>query len=344
MSYNKIIKYFFIITIIGIIIISLVQANKPVTIKTPYLYLSQEQDSSHDNIIRTSDGGASTQTVFSGRNVQGFRVNGDKMLVSEGNRFQTTKLRLVDLNNSSIKEIDFADKYIDTIYKIKNDFIFIFEGIYEVVRDYKASIGIYRTATDKIEIINPQSFASEVSQLHVNPSGTLAVFNGLNSYRYLLDLDNFENIKKLENNYPYTAGFVDDSQLIIGDYFSSEFRVLNVTDNTEQNFPIEGKNFQEIVGKNNTYFYTFKDHIKDTTIAQIRRIGSQLPSASNLSYEKPTYDQDGEFVAVAAYNKEENKTIQDLNQREFVTPTIYLINVKKNTITETTLRSKKFLF
>jgi hypothetical protein len=344
MTFNKILRYFFIVAIIGIVILSLIQANKPVTIKTPYLYLVQEQDSTHDDLIRTSDGGVSKDTIFKGRNIQGFSVNGNKLLISEGIKYQTTILRLVDLTNNKITEIDFKDHYVDSIHKVKDDFIFIFEDIYETYRDYRGQIGILKTATNTIEVINPQSYATDVSQLYVNPSGTLAIFTGFNSYKFLIDLQNFENIKKLEKEYSYTSGFVDDNRIIVGEYNNAEFFVRNLADNTEEKIDIEGKNFQDILGKNNQYYYSYKDSEKDKETIKIRKLKSTINSNSFLSYEKPVLDQNSEYLAVAVYNKEENKVIQDVNQREFITPAIHILDSKKNTFFETTLRAKKFSF
>lgn len=344
MSYRKIILYFFVLSVIGILVLSIIQANKPVVIKTPYLYLVQEQDSTHDKLIRTANGGVSNQVVFSGRNIQGFKVNGNKLMISEGIKYQTTKLRLVDMGDSSIKEIEFKDHYIDTIYSLKDDFIFVFENIYDSYRDYRGQLGIYRTATNTIEVINPQSYATDISQFYVNPAGTLAIFTGFNSYKFLLDLENFNNIKKFDKEFAYTSGFVDNSKIIVGEYNVSEFKVLDVSDNTEQKFNIEGKNFQEIIGRNNNYFYTFKDSEKDKDIIRFRRYDSTLASSSVMSYEKPVIDVNGEALAIAMYNKEENKTIQDVNQREFITPAIQILDVNKNILIDTNLRSKKFSF
>jgi hypothetical protein len=344
MSYRKLILYFFVFTVIGIIILSLIQANKPVTLKTPYLYLVQEQDSTHDTLIRTRNAGASNETVFSGRNIQGFKVNGNKLMISEGLKYQKTKLRLVDLTNSEIKEIDFAEHYIDTIYSLKDDFIFVFENVYESYRDYRGQIGIYRTTTNTIEVINPQSFATDVSQFYVNPAGTLAVFTGFNSYKFLLDLENLNNIKKFEKDYSYTSGFVDNNRIIVAEYNNAEFKVLNVADNSEETFKIEGKNFQDIISRNNVYFYSYKDSEKDKDTIRFRKLNGTITSNSYMSYEKPVIDNNGEALAVAVYNKDENKTIQDVNQREFITPAIQILDINKNILIDTNLRAKKFSF
>jgi hypothetical protein len=344
MSYRKLLTYFFGLVIIGIITLTLIQANKPITIKTPYLYLVQELDSTHDTLIRTNDGGVSRDTIFSGRNIQGFNVNGSKLLISEGLKYQTTRLRLVDMITNVIQEIDFKDHYIDTIYKLKEDFIFIFENINDSYRDYRGQIGILRTATNKIEVINPQSLATDVSQLYVNPSGTLAVFTGFNSFKFLIDLENFENIKKFDKDYSYTSGFVDDSRIIIADYNNAEFFVRNVSDNTDEKLSIEGKNFQDILGKNNQYYYSYKDSDKDKDTIKFRKLNATINSNSFMSYEKPVLEPKGQYFAIAVYNKDENKIIQDVNQREFITPAIHILDTSKNTFFESNLRAKKFSF
>jgi hypothetical protein len=339
--FQRTIKWFFIICIISLITLLLLQSNKPLPIKTPYLYINQAIDTSTSRIIRTSDGGKTKDIVYEGKNIQNFAINGELIMVAEGLKSQKSALKIFNIKDKKIQDIDFKDKHVDKILSFQDKFLMLFEDASQGYRNYRGQIGIYNPITKIFDNPNPQFYATDVSQLYINPSGNLAVFTGFNSYKFLMDLNNYNNITRLEE-YNYTSGFMDESSLISANYNKIEVKTTDVVTGKSEFRTLPKPQFQEIIGIKDEVYYTERVENIEYNKYVLYKLNRNLIVDSGTSYENLLSDKDHNYIAMSTYTDLEQKDRTDVKKQQAIEPTIQIIDTKKDLIINTNIQGKQY--
>ncbi|MGL4759410.1 MAG: hypothetical protein ACRCXZ_08795 [Patescibacteria group bacterium] len=266
MKFKNIIISFFAISIILILGNLVLQVNKSKPIRTSYIYSLEVIDSNQDRIVRSNDGGQKIETLVNGKKIQTFAQNSNFLMIAFGERSKPTTLEIQEIGQNKSTKIELEKQnYISKIIPIKDKFIFLYEEIADEYRSYKAKIGIYDLISKKFDSPNPDFLATDVSELFANKEGSLAVFTGFNNYKYVLDLKNYNNIKKIDTRFNYTSGFINERMLVAGMYNSEEIFLIDLINNQVESKKIDQKFFDSFVATDDkNIFYSVKHDGQDS--------------------------------------------------------------------------------
>jgi hypothetical protein len=340
MSFKNIIISFFTITTLICLALIVLQSNKPISLKTPYMYYLTTDS---NQIFRTNNAGESKDLVYQSEKIRNFGVNYDTLMLIKGEDNKASKISYLRLNkDSDVNEIEFENKYIDEVYSIKDKFLILFEEMNGELRSYRGQLAIIDLNTKKIEYPNPNFYVTDVSQVHVNQQGSFVVFNGFNGYKFVMDLNNFENIKKLEDNYSYLGGFIDETNLIGANYQTKKVNTYDIVNNSKKEYDLEAANFQEIRGGNNEIYYTITKSDNTDNKKYLRKINGLISSNTDFSYEDMITEKTDKYMILGAYDHQDLKNRLDLIKSRNVFQKIFILDIQKSVIKDTQIRAKVF--
>lgn len=347
MKFNNILITFFTLSIITILGLSIIQSNKPKAVLSPYIYVHEVVDQNQDRIFRSNDGGNNTENIITGSKIQAFGQNNKYILYSKGEKNKKTQLELYnnETKNSNTIFIE-GDQYISKIIPIPNKFIFLYEAVSTEFRSYQARIGIYDFINNKFESPNPQLLAKDVSELYANNEGTLAVFTGFNNYKYVMDLNNYENIKRIPTNFNYTSGFINENILVAGKYNSEEVMFINLLDNSTTTSKIEYKFYESYISTDNkNLFYSVREDPEKNIFYRLSDTNAMINLYdTEVSYITPNLSYDQQFLLFKKVTKENQEKEKDYKISGSINNQIGILDIKKNYTVITPMKGVGYQF
>jgi hypothetical protein len=346
MTFEKTIICFFAGSIATLIGLTVYQSNIPVNLNTSNLYVLEVISPSEDRIIRTKDVGKTKTTVYSGRKIQQFAVNSDKLLITSGEKYKKSYLELINLNNNTSKVIDVGDNYVSKIIPVKNKFVFLYEEVKEGFSAYRAKIGILDLQTEQFTSPKPSYITNEITELYANKEGTLAVFTGFNNYKYIIDLANTENVIKIDTNFNYTANFINENILVAGKYNDENVMFINVSNKSVEKKTLESKYFDSIISNtNNNLFYTVKNGDETSKTYRLTDINKTLNfNSSDSSYTNPILDSTEQFLAFKKSSLEIINIEKEYSKIDSVNSDIVVYDTKTRQAQSSGLKGIKYQF
>lgn len=282
-----------------LLLISLVLAGlleyKVLTAAPDILVQQSLFDGVNDRIIKTKDNLKSYDTIFTAPNIQDFETTKNQLLVTTGIKSQESKLQLVDIKSKVIKPIEYSNKYIGQIIAGADKFVMLVEDLKEFegnnIRTYKSKLAMITEQNQKVVDLNPQFLATQVDNIFINPSCSLLVFTGLGDARYLLDLEDTNNITKINNlESGLNLGFINDSLLALTDYsLGSETRIkfVDIINDQSSFTSLNNEKFSQIVISPDT---------KDIYYSQNKNVqGSEVKGLKNLKTNYFKFDSQFSF-------------------------------------------------
>jgi hypothetical protein len=255
-------------------------------------------DGINDRIIKTKDNLKSYDTLFSAPNIQDFETTKNQLLVTTGIKNQESTLQLVDLKSKVIKPIKYSNKYVGQIIAGADKFAMLVEDLKEFegdnIRTYKSKLAMITEQNQQVVDLNPQFLATQVDNIFINPSGSLLVFTGLGDARYLLDLEDTNNITKINNlESGLNLGFINDSQLALTGYsLGSETRIkfADIVNDQSSFTSLNNEKFSQIV---------IGPDAKDIYYSQNKNVrGSEVKGLKNLKTNYFKFDPQYSFESI----------------------------------------------
>lgn len=339
--FNRNITVFFVVSIALSLGLIGLQRIKPIQVRTPNLYVLQNEKDNQDRIIKTNDGGNSYEVLYNDTNIQNFGVSGSSILVSKGERFKTSTVSVYDMSSKTSQPLDLKDKYIEKIFSLSDRFVFLYEDMLEGNRTYRSVLGVFNPKTKTLENPNPQFFAVDVANVIIHPNQNTIMFSGFGGYRYLMDLNNYEKVLKLDTKFSYVSSFIDEVRFINSNYNANEFFLYDLSNKTNTSIPLKNRYFQDIVGSSEKYFYNYTDvDLKSNKYIVSDKDGPLTPPDSKSSYEFMNIDPKGEFIAVSEF--QESELVFKNNVSKNIQPTLQIIDINKKSVTTNKLRFKSY--
>jgi hypothetical protein len=313
--------YFFVISSLSIVAITLATLSyqKSLTINLPTLYVLQRKyNQTSDRIIRTDGLLNSPETIFESADIQLFSVVNNKMIVATGKKLTNSNLQLVDLVKKKVESIESPEGYITEMVSGGEKVVFALDKIVDGFPERKSILNIFSVATKQFTQPKVQNFAVSVSNLHLSGDNQLLLFSGFGSYHYVVDMDNFESVTKIQTKMNYSTGFdYTNKKILAAGFYSKDFKLVDVNNGIETAYSLPTDSFKDIVlaRAGSDIYFSIKNAPANDYKSKIFKFGklgnSDLIKSEIFSYELPKIDKSDRFIALESYSKVDLEKTED---------------------------------
>jgi hypothetical protein len=291
-----------------------------------------------DKIVLYTNGPNNPQTIYEAKDIQTFAINKQNMLVSVGPLNKTSMLYSLNLSTKKIETVALAGTYfVSEIVATRNKFALSLEEVKDNTRTFQSQLGIYNPQDKQLALPKSELYATDVVNLKVNPLGNLVMFSGFNSYRYVIDIDKPESIKKLDQFFNYSSGFVDDISIMTGTYNTDQLEIYNLETGSKRPYKVSNSLFQEVLATRDaqTIFYTIKNGPEESKRYKI--MSNNLPeiASSEYSYENIAIDNKSGYISYEGIPANQYEARFNAQNNYIYKPKIFFFSIKNKQIIET---------
>jgi hypothetical protein len=327
-----------LLVLVSLVLMGLLEYKSWTT--SPDIFVLQSKfDGNSDRIVKTKGSVKDFDTIYTSPDIQDFEATKNQLLVTIGIENQESKLKLINIKTKETKDLNYPNKFVGEIKAGNDKFVILVEDLKDVngvlKRSYRSKLAMVTEEKSIVEDLNPQFLATQADSIHINPSSSLLVFTGVGNSQYLLDLNDVNNISKLNNvDTGLNYGFVNDNQLYLSDYsLSSETRIkfLDLVKDESSYVSLFSENYSQLAISFDTtnIYYTQNKNVSGDNVKSLKDFKTGYvkydPSYSFDNIKISTKDLFMLFEKVAAgteYSKDKDFAIYNLKIKYLPNDTI----------------------